>query len=311
MAKKSPTYIKKSIAAPKFMGCIKCIVYQTCKKNCNAITKTDKRPSPCLVAVSKTKPHEMIKEAYQHGQRDFGENYVQELVQKATYFKDAGYEDIRWHFIGHLQRNKVNNLLGAPNLEVVQTVDSIKLADALNKSWQKKNSDKMLKVFAQLLAVFQSQQQNKKNYIHYLGVPKTTFFSRAHTYGQTDINIKDASTRYKSGCTPTECTDLVKHIQSNCDCLSLQGLMTIGSFREITGPNPDFICLVNCRKKVCEDLKLDENDVQLSMGMSHDYEKAILAGSTTVRIGSTIFGSREKNKDSKDTMQADADVSSK
>lgn len=238
----------------------------------NAITKGDKRHSPCLVAVSKTKPHEMIKEAYQHGQRDFGENYVLELVQKATYFKDAGYEDIRWHFIGHLQRNKVNNLLGAPNLEVVQTVDSIKLADALNKSWQKKNIDRILKVFAQV-----------------------------NTSGEEN----------KSGCTPRECTDLVKHIQSNCDCLSLQGLMTIGSFQEVTGPNPDFICLVDCRRKVCEDLKLDENDVQLSMGMSHDYEKAILAGSTTVRIGSTIFGSREKKKDSKDTMQADVDVSSK
>ncbi len=64
---------------------------------------------PRLVAVSKTKPVELLKEAYDAGQRDFGENYVQELSDKAPQLPD----DIRWHFIGHLQSNKVKSLLGA------------------------------------------------------------------------------------------------------------------------------------------------------------------------------------------------------
>merc|ERR1712080_536259 len=75
------------------------------QKYCLLTGKSSREPS--LVAVSKTKPNELIEEAYRANHRDFGENYVQELVQKSAYFKETGgYEDIRWHFIGHLQRNK-------------------------------------------------------------------------------------------------------------------------------------------------------------------------------------------------------------
>ncbi|TNJ29959.1 Alanine racemase [Giardia muris] len=80
-----------------------------------------------LVAVSKTKPLEMILEAYRYGQRVFGENYVQELIEKAT----AAPDDIEWHFIGHLQSNKVTQVAGIRSC-VVQTVDSLRLAERLN-----------------------------------------------------------------------------------------------------------------------------------------------------------------------------------
>ena len=78
-----------------------------------------------LVAVSKTKPVELLRVAYEAGQRDFGENYVQEVVEKAPQLP----ADLRWHFIGHLQTNKVKDLLKAPNLQCVHTVDTIKLAN--------------------------------------------------------------------------------------------------------------------------------------------------------------------------------------
>ena len=76
-----------------------------------------------LVAVSKTKPIEEVLELYDLGQRDFGENYVQELVEKAA----ALPKDIRWHFIGHLQTNKVK--LIAPFVQLIQGIDSLKLLE--------------------------------------------------------------------------------------------------------------------------------------------------------------------------------------
>src|SRR4249920_1603444 len=86
-----------------------------------------------LVAVSKTKPVEEILELYELGQRDFGENYVQELVEKEARLP----KDIRWHFIGHLQTNKVK--LIAPFVQLIQGVDSLKLLKEINKEATKNN----------------------------------------------------------------------------------------------------------------------------------------------------------------------------
>ena len=85
-----------------------------------------------LVAVSKTKPVEDILELYHLGQRDFGENYVQELVEKYEQLP----KDIRWHFIGHLQSNKVKQI--APFVSLIQSVDSEKLLKEINKQAKKK-----------------------------------------------------------------------------------------------------------------------------------------------------------------------------
>jgi uncharacterized pyridoxal phosphate-containing UPF0001 family protein len=73
-----------------------------------------------LLAVSKTKPNELIEEAYSSGHRNFGENYIDELVEKSAVLP----KDIKWHFIGHLQSNKVKKLVGIQNLYLLETVDS-------------------------------------------------------------------------------------------------------------------------------------------------------------------------------------------
>ena len=86
-----------------------------------------------LVAVSKTKPVSTIQELYNLGQRDFGENYVQELVDKEALLP----KDIRWHFIGHLQTNKVK--LIAPFVQLIHGVDSLKLLKEINKQAEKNN----------------------------------------------------------------------------------------------------------------------------------------------------------------------------
>jgi pyridoxal phosphate enzyme (YggS family) len=89
--------------------------------------KAGREGDVALVAVSKTQPASAVREAYDAGQRMFGENYVQELVSKA---KDLGpREDVRWHFIGHLQRNKVKDTVGVAHC--IETIDSTRLADAV------------------------------------------------------------------------------------------------------------------------------------------------------------------------------------
>lgn len=93
------------------------------------VAKNNLSRTPRIVAVSKLKPASMIKELYDAGHRHFGENYVQELRQKASELP----KDIEWHFIGHLQTNKCKEILKIPNIAMIETVDSEKLANELNK----------------------------------------------------------------------------------------------------------------------------------------------------------------------------------
>jgi hypothetical protein len=103
-----------------------------------------------LVAVSKTKPNEAVKELYDLGHRDFGENYVQELVDKQASLP----LDIRWHFIGHLQSNKVKYI--APFVHLIHGVDSLKLLLEINKQAVKNN-----RVIDCLLQVYIAQEETK------------------------------------------------------------------------------------------------------------------------------------------------------
>ncbi|XP_048369368.1 pyridoxal phosphate homeostasis protein [Sphaerodactylus townsendi] len=220
---------------------------------------------PRLVAVSKTKPAEMVIEAYNHGQRSFGENYVQELLEKASDSKIlSSCPEIKWHFIGHLQKGNVNKLIAVPNLFMLETVDSVKLADRVNSSWQKKGSLERLKIMVQV-----------------------------NTSGEDS----------KHGLPPGDTVTTVAHIMQKCPNLEFVGLMTIGSFgHDVSqGPNPDFQMLISLRQEVCEKLHIPIEKVELSMGMSTDFQHAIEVGSTNVRIGSTIFGERDyPNKTSGD-----------
>jgi len=106
--------------------------------------------SVTLIAVSKTKPKEFITEAYNAGQRDFGENYVQELTEKHEHLP----QDIRWHFIGHLQSNKVKYI--APFVYMIHGIDSFKLLKEINKEG-KKNS----RVINCLLQLFVAKEETK------------------------------------------------------------------------------------------------------------------------------------------------------
>lgn len=103
-----------------------------------------------LIAVSKTKPNHMLLEAYEVGQRHFGENYVQELLEKHEHLP----KDICWHFIGHLQSNKVKYI--APFVHLIHSVDSFKLLQEINKQAQKNN-----RVIHCLLQVYIAQEETK------------------------------------------------------------------------------------------------------------------------------------------------------
>lgn len=107
-------------------------------------------PTVTLVAVSKTKPNELLQEAYDAGQRDFGENYVQELVDKAASLP----KDIRWHFIGHLQSNKVKYI--APFVYLIHGIDSFKLLQEVNKQAAKHN-----RVVNCLLQIYIAKEESK------------------------------------------------------------------------------------------------------------------------------------------------------
>uniref|UniRef100_A0A1D1ZCG0 Pyridoxal phosphate homeostasis protein n=1 Tax=Anthurium amnicola TaxID=1678845 RepID=A0A1D1ZCG0_9ARAE len=205
-----------------------------------------------VVAVSKTKPVSLVQQVYDAGHRCFGENYVQELLDKAPQLPD----DIEWHFIGHLQSNKVKALLaGVPNLNMVEGVDDVKIANHLDRAVASIGR-KPLKVLVQV-----------------------------NTSGEES----------KSGVEPSVCVELAKHVKLNCPNLEFSGLMTIGML-DYTSTPENFKALSNCRSEVCEALRITEEQCELSMGMSGDFEQAIEMGSTNVRIGSTIFGPREYKK---------------
>ncbi|CAG8512937.1 3574_t:CDS:2 [Acaulospora morrowiae] len=198
-----------------------------------------------LVAVSKQKPISDILIAYEDGQRHFGENYVQELVEKSK----ALPSDIKWHFIGTLQSNKCKILAAIPNLWAVETIDGIQKADVMNKACASREFP--LRVFLQ-------------------------------------VNTSGEET--KGGVDPGECLAALNHIQDNCEKLQLAGIMTIGAHRESTEElNPDFINLMNLQKQFKESRGME---LEVSMGMSDDFEEAIKLGSTNVRVGTTIFGRR-------------------
>ncbi|XP_062077624.1 uncharacterized protein LOC133782365 [Humulus lupulus] len=205
-----------------------------------------------VVAVSKTKPVSLIRQVYVAGHRCFGENYVQEILEKAPQLP----EDIEWHFVGHLQSNKVKSLLaGVPNISMVEGVHSEKIANHLDNAVSSLARNP-LKVLVQV-----------------------------NTSGEPS----------KSGVDPSGVVELAKHVKLHCPNLLFSGLMTIG-MPDYTSTPENFRTLSNCRLEVCKTLGLTEEQCELSMGMSGDFEQAIEMGSTNVRIGSTIFGPREYAK---------------
>ncbi|KAL2047638.1 hypothetical protein N7G274_000680 [Stereocaulon virgatum] len=223
-----------------------------------------------LVAVSKLKPVNDIL-ALHHGPHNhlhFGENYQQELLQKSLLLP----REIRWHFIGALQTNKCKPLAEQiPNLWCVESVDTSKKADQLEKG---------------RAALIEKEKE-------YEGIPLRVF-----------VQVNTSGEEEKSGVEPGDAAALCKYVKEQCPHLKLQGLMTIGAIARSKATkegqeNEDFICLREVRDRVAQELGIEKEELELSMGMSEDFESAIMCGSNQVRVGSTIFGQRPAKKDAR------------
>jgi hypothetical protein len=197
-----------------------------------------------LLAVSKTKPVSDIVQAYEAGQRLFGENYVQEGVEKIQMLQSHG--NIEWHFIGPLQSNKTR--LVAENFDWVQAVDRLKIAQRLN---DQVTPNKILNVCIQ-------------------------------------VNIDDDDN--KAGIGVSELDDFAKAI-AQLPNLMLRGLMTVPKANQSEAQQTTSF---NHMSMLFETLRKAYPSVDtLSMGMSGDMQNAINNGSTMVRVGTAIFGSRK------------------
>ncbi|KAK0612805.1 hypothetical protein B0T17DRAFT_499013 [Bombardia bombarda] len=218
-----------------------------------------------LVAVSKLKPANDILALHEAPARHshFGENYAQELGQKAELLPST----IQWHFIGGLQSKHCKNLAKIPNLWCVSSIDTLKKAELLDKY----RGDRI-----------KAEPSTPKINIH--------------------VQVNTSGEESKSGCAPgDETVSLCRSIVNDCPNLHLLGLMTIGAIARSVATtaeneNEDFVLLREQRDLVVKELGLDR-ELGLSMGMSEDFEGAIAMGSDEVRIGSTIFGQRPPKAD--------------
>lgn len=203
-----------------------------------------------LIAVSKTKPVSDIQEMYALGQRDFGENYVQELVDKQPQLP----QDIRWHYIGHLQSNKVKYI--APFVHLIHAVDSFKLLLEINKQAAKHN--RTIKV---LLQMHVADEETK--------------------FGMSNTELIEFLSYYEAQ------QDELKNVQ-------ICGLMGMASLTDDeTKIRKELASLKNIFDMVQNNAFLFKDYFNtISMGMSSDYKIAIEEGSTMVRIGSMLFGER-------------------
>lgn len=201
-----------------------------------------------LVAVSKTKPVSAIEEAYAEGQRHFGENKVQEMADKAEQLP----KDIHWHFIGHLQTNKVKYI--APFVALIHSVDSLKLLLEINRQATKNN-----RIIPVLLQFHIAQEETK--------------------YGFSWDEVVDILN-----------SEEYKYFGN----IRIDGVMGMASFTDDEALiRKEFKLLKTYFDELKSTFFSEKNHFSIcSMGMSGDYKIAIKEGSTMIRVGSSIFGSR-------------------
>ena len=211
--------------------------------------KHELEPYSCkLIPISKTKPDSLILEAYETGNKVFGENKVQELVGKY----ESLPKDIEWHYVGHLQRNKVKFI--APFVSLIHAVDSVRLLIAINKEGIKNN-----RVINCLL----------------------------------QVHIARESAKF--GFSKEELVDLIESTEwqalSHVNVMGLMGMAT--NTTNEAQIIDEFKFLAGIKSLLSErDLPLNVQMNELSMGMSNDYKIALEEGSTMIRIGTDIFGTR-------------------
>jgi len=206
-----------------------------------------------LIAVSKTKPANLLMEAYAHGQRAFGENKVQELVWK---FEELP-KDIEWHFIGHMQTNKVKNIV--PFVHLIHGVDSFKLLKTIDTEAKKVN-----RIIPCLLQFHIAEEETK--------------------FG---LSLNEATDILNS-----EEFKLLKHTQIS----GVMGMATYTDDENQVRKEFAALKTIFDQLKSNYFADKPEF-WQISMGMSGDYRIAVEEGSTMVRIGSTIFGERSYNSE--------------
>ncbi|MCQ2369874.1 MAG: YggS family pyridoxal phosphate-dependent enzyme [Paludibacteraceae bacterium] len=201
-----------------------------------------------LVAVSKFNPNESIMEAYNAGQRLFGESHAQELVPKA----EALPKDIKWHFIGHLQTNKVKYI--APYVSCIESVDSIRLLKEIDKQ-----AAKCGRTIDCLLQFHVAQEETKFGF----SMQECCEMLASEEYKLLQhINIVGVMGMASISDDPAQIASEFTQVKNNFNALK----------SEFFADNPSF----------CE----------ISMGMTHDYPIAISCGATLIRVGSGIFGER-------------------
>lgn len=201
-----------------------------------------------LIAVSKTKPVEDIQALYDAGHRDFGENYVQELVQKQSHLP----KDIRWHFIGHLQSNKVKMI--APFVHMIHGVDSIKLLEVIDKEGRKAG-----RKIKSLLQVHIAKEETK--------------------FGLDLQEARQTASAY-----------FLEKKYDQVELCGLMGMASFSDDQQLV--ESEFKSLKQLFDEVRSVHKNATQFNILSMGMSGDYVLAIQCGSTMVRVGSLLFGRR-------------------
>lgn len=204
-----------------------------------------------MVCVSKFHPAEAIMEAYNAGERDFGESRVQELLPKY----EALPKDIRWHFIGHLQTNKVRQIV--PFVHMIHSVDSMRLLETINRE-----AEKIQRKVRVLLEVHVAKEETKSGFS-----PEELEQLRIKNFELSD-------------CFPWVEVCGIMGMATNTDDVAEWRRC----FREIKALAAHLSPITN---SVASDTR-----PQISMGMSDDYLIAIEEGSTMVRIGSSIFGER-------------------
>ena len=213
-------------------------------------------PEVKLVAVSKFHPCEDILEAYRAGQRRFGENRPQEFAAKAVQLP----EDIEWHFIGHLQTNKLKMVL--PYASLVESIDSRHLLDAVEK-WGSEHG-KVIDVLLEL----------------HLGAEETKG-------GFTEAEIEEILTPV-----PERRAELVEGVDGAYPHIRFRGLMGMATNTDDEAAvEADFV-RIEAFKKHLDDRFALPDFTELSIGMSHDWPLAVRHGATIVRIGTAIFGPR-------------------
>lgn len=222
------------------------------QENLDKVKRSFINPDCLLVAVSKTKPVGDILAAYEAGVRDFGENKVQEMIEKQPHLPS----DIRWHMIGHLQRNKIKYI--APFVHLIHGVDSFKLLQAINKEGKKIN-----RVLHCLLQIHIAEEESK------FGLDEQELLA---------IVESDAL----QALSHVKITGLMGMATNTADEQVIR--------KEFAGLKSLMDDLNNRTLPAIFEL----ND--LSMGMSGDYKIAQEEGSTMVRIGSALFGERDYQK---------------